>query len=371
MTKLMQEKHVAEPLPVEMTALEPPVSRENGLLKIGSIVSAFGLLIIGVVMLVMALLTPIEAGRRIVEIVLSSGNLVGGMLLLRDATNKKHAQVSISLWPGEIALLPTFIYLGIAMSAFQLGLTSYHDAVIQLIAVLSGFVLGTVALALSGTTRGKSAHPKRKIAPAASLRDGVILIVGTILLAIALGQISGAALKPTQWSWISFLGITIPGMLLLIAREGIKRVTENWGRRSEFTSVLRLLATDSLLIVGLAVMLYGSYNNLTLGMNGYAVGFKGNTDGLILWVAAALFLLLVRGFYKLVFSQGGRVASRLVVSQLLYVVAIVAFIDGERSALSGKSPLLSIGGAAPAVILILSGALLVLVLGRVAVQKVS
>ena len=214
---------MAEPLPVEMRALEPAVSKENGLLKIGSIVSAFGLLIIGVVMLVMALLTPIEASRRIVEIVLSSGNLVGGMLLLRDATNKKHAQVSISLWPGEIALLPTFIYLGIAMSAFQLGLASYHDAVIQLIAVLSGFVFGTVALALSGTTRGKSAHPKRRVAPAASLRDGVILIVGTILLAIALGQISGAALKPTHWSWISFLGITIPGMLLLIAREGIKR----------------------------------------------------------------------------------------------------------------------------------------------------
>jgi hypothetical protein len=118
-------------------------------------------------------------------------------------------------------------------------------------------------------------------------------------------------------------------------------------------------------------MLYGSYNNLTLGMNGYAVGFKGNTAGLILWVAAALFLLLVRGFYKLAFSQGGRVASRLVVSQLLYVVAIVAFIDGERSVLSGKSPLFSVGGAAPAVALILSGALLVLVLGRVAVQKVN
>ncbi|HEX6483079.1 MAG TPA: hypothetical protein VF043_29910, partial [Ktedonobacteraceae bacterium] len=192
MAKLMKEKRVAEPLPVEMTAIEPPAPKENRLLKIGSIVSAFGLLIIGVVMLVMAFLTPIEAGRRIVEIVLSSGNLVGGMLLLRDATNKRHTPVSISLWPGEIALLPTFIYLGIAMSAFQLGLASYHDAVIQLIAVLSGFVFGTVALALSGTTRGKSAHPKRKIAPAASLRDGVILIVGTILLAIALGQISGA-----------------------------------------------------------------------------------------------------------------------------------------------------------------------------------
>lgn len=123
MAKLIQEKHVAEPLPVEMTALEPPVPKENGLLKIGSIVSAFGLLIIGMVMLVMALLTPIEAGRRVVEIVLSSGNLVGGMLLLRDATNKKHAQVSISLWPGEIALLPTFHLPGVS----DVGISAWPD----------------------------------------------------------------------------------------------------------------------------------------------------------------------------------------------------------------------------------------------------
>jgi hypothetical protein len=39
--------------------------------------------------------------------------------------------------------------------------------------------------------------------------------------------------------------------------------------------------------------------------------------------------------------------------------------------LSGKSPLFSIGGAAPAVTLILAGALLVLILGRVAVQKMN
>ena len=87
------------------------------------------------------------------------------------------------------------------------------------------------------------------------LRDGVILIVGTILMAIAFGQLAGAALKAPQWNWISFLGITTPGMFLLMGREGIKARLETW---QGLARVPRLFITETLLVLGLAIMLYGS-----------------------------------------------------------------------------------------------------------------
>lgn len=160
-------------------------------------------------------------------------------------------------------------------------------------------------------------------------------------------------------------------MLLLIAREGVKQGTENWSSRSLLRGVLSLLATESLLVIGLAIMLAGSYNNLTLGMNGFTVGVKGNAVGLTLFVVATLFFLLVRGFFKLTFLQRTQLTSLRIVNKLLFVAAAIAFIYGERSVLSGKPPMFAVGGAAPAVTLILLGALFVLIVGRVFAQKFS
>jgi hypothetical protein len=328
-------------------------------LKVSTGVTAVGFTIIGVAMLVMGFLTPGGIGRLIAEIGLSAAVLFAAGLLFRTIVDKKGAPRGVGLLSGEVELAATFLYLGVA----------YPAAISQFIAVLAGFALGAGELALSGAS--KSARPAGKVTFPAVVRGGVILIVGTILLAIALGQLPGAALKPPQWSWISFLGITIPGMLLLVAREGIKEGLENWGQQSRFRGVLSLLATEVLLIVGLTIMLYGSYSNLTLGKNGYLVGIKGNATGLILWAGAALFLILVRGSFKWALSVETRRTYHRILSMLLYGVAVVAFIYGERSVLTGKNPLLAVGGAAPAALLIVLGAMLVLVVGRAAAQKVS
>jgi hypothetical protein len=114
-------------------------------------------------------------------------------------------------------------------------------------------------------------------------------------------------------------------------------------------------------------MLFGSYSNLTLGTNGYLYlsHIKGNATGFTLWAVAVLFLLLIRGPFKWAFLQGNRQFGRQVVSQLLYVAVLIAFIYGERSVLTGMAPKIIIGGAAPAALLILLSGLLLLVLGRV------
>jgi hypothetical protein len=266
------------------------------------------------------------------------------------------------MWPGEIALAATFFYLGTAMPVFHQGLASPQAALTQFIAVLLGLIIGTVALVLSGATKG--IRRASSINSVASLRDGVILIIGTILIAISLSQLSGPALKPTQWNWISYGGITVPGMFILIGREGVKQVSEYW---TGFKRILSSVVTEIMLIGGLAIMLFGSYSNLTLGTNGYLYlsHIKGNAYGFTLWAIAILFLLLIRGPFKLAFLRGNRQFGLQVVNQILYVVALIAFIYGERSVLTGMAPKIMLGGAAPAVLLILFSALLLLVLGRV------
>ncbi|GAC1391782.1 MAG: hypothetical protein NVSMB38_13230 [Ktedonobacteraceae bacterium] len=343
----------------------------DGLLRTSSVVNAFALVIIGVVMMVMGFLTPIGVVLQAVEIALGLGVVLSGVLLWKAVTNKKQASINISILPGELALAVGIVYLGVAMPTFHVhgSSVSYLESLIQFITVLAGLVFGATALTVSGAS--KIVRPSGKFSPTAVIRDGVILIAGTILLAIALGQLAGGALKPPLWNWISFGGITIPGMLLLIAREGVKEGTENWSHGSLLRGVFSLLATESLLIIGLAIMLAGSYYNLTLGANGFTVGFKGNAAGLTLFVVAILFFLLVRGFFKLTFLSRTQLTSFRIVNKLLFVVAVIAFIYGERSVLSGKPPMFAVGGAAPEVTLILLGAFFVLIVGRVFAQKFS
>jgi hypothetical protein len=363
---------------IETTEHASVASPANKLVKGYSIVSASAFTIISIVMVVLALLTPtsilFNGGTvvvslsiifKVLEIVFSLGMFHAAIMLWRTILSKTYMSHGVGILSGDAALANAFFYFGFAMTAFHLGYASQAIALAQFITVLVGLFFGAGGLALSGVS--KSARSLGQITFPLMLRDGVILIVGTILMAIAFGQLAGVALKPPQWNWVSFLGITVPGMFLLMGREGIKARLETWKGLARFP---RVLLTETLLVLGLAIMLYGSYSNLTLGVNGYQVGPKGNVAGLILWIAAVLLLLVIRGAFKIAVSQRyNRVGYRMI-SKLLYVMAIVFFIFGERSFLSGHAPLFSAGGAAPAVALILVGAFLVLVVGRAASQKV-
>jgi len=342
-------------------------------------VSACAFTLIGIAMLVLALFTltgitfkggGVVLGLSIIlkgaQIVFSFGMLHAALLLWRVILRKQQMNHGIGVLAGDAALANAFLYLGFSMTAFHLGYASPPIALAQFIVVLAGLAFGAGGLALSGVSR--PGRPLGHITFPIMLRDGVILIVGTILTVIAFGQLAGAALKPPQWNWFSFWGIAVPGMFLLIGREGVKARLETWQGLARFP---RLLITETLLVLGLAILLAGSYFNLTLGVNGYQVGPKGNAAGFMLWIVAVLLLLIGRGAFKIAVSQRGNHISYRMVSKLLYVIAIVLFIYGERSILSGHAPTFAIGGAAPAAVLILCAALMILIVGRAAAQKVS
>lgn len=316
--------------------------------------------VVGAAMIVLAFSGSIGVGRLVFESLLGAAVLVPGILLAGAALTGGRA-TGLHLAAGELALAATIVYLGEAMPPFHHGAVGHDAAVAQFVLVVVSFVLNCAALALPAPASASS-QGKTGVHWASVIRDSVLLIVGTIVLAIGLGQTANPALMPPMWNWTSFLGITIPGMLTLIFLRGPLKAI---GRGAH---VPRRFAIELLLVLGLSVMVFGSVTNLNLGASGYEVGFKGNGSGLALWVAAALFLVFARGLFKLVVPDGDRRSGVALVRKLLYIVGAIAFIYGEKSVIMGKPPMFTAGGAFPAAAAMVIGGILVLVFVRQAAK---
>lgn len=339
-------------------ALDPTAARATtrnrsarALLSVGVLTAA-----VGGVLLVTALVTSAGAGRRAFEALFAAEIVVAGVLA---ALPWGRATRGRSLLLGGAVLGGALLYLGTAMPSA--GRASYSEGVTQFAGVLGALVLGGLLLAVSAPA-GAGGDERGEGAWARVAREGLLLVVGTILLAIGSGQLARSGLMPPKWNWTSFLGITVPGMLVLVvARGAVKSAVRRSAPRSPSRAV-GILATEVLLVAGLGVMLYGSFTNLNLGANGYEVGLKGNDAGLALWAGAAAFLVVVRGGLKLAAPDRGR--RRTVALQALYAVGVLAFIYGERAVLMGKDPALTFGAALPAAAAIVAAGIALLVAGR-------
>jgi len=318
------------------------------------------MLAVGGAMAAMALAAPVDAAARAAEAAAGAAAGAGGAALLRGARTGRPAGAT----GGGLMLLASLVYLAVTNTEFHQGGVGYPLAVAQFLTVPLGLVLGGTAFAVTHPS-----PPERAGRTSDSVPDGVVLVVGTILLGIGLGQIGNERLMPPKWNWISFLGLTVTGMLVLIVLRGAVKSSRDGDRPSDPPHRgWAVPATELLLVAGLAVMLYGALNNLVLGANGFRTGLKGNGDGLAVWIAAALFLVVVRGGFKLAVGHR-RGAGFALAKELLYVAGAVAFIVGERSVLAGKPPGVPIGGAWPAAVLILLGAVFLLVPARMVAKR--
>jgi len=321
------------------------------------------LAITGVAMVVLAFAGPLGTGRLIFECFLGAAVFTPGALIAgAGATNRR--ATGLHLAAAELALAATIVYLGEAMPAFHAGVVGHDAGVAQFVAVLCGLILGATALALPAPPPADS-PPATGVHWASVIRDSVILIVGTIVVAIGLSQLANPALMPPTWNWTSFLGLTIPGMLVLIFLRGPLKAIGHAGQAA------RQVAIELLLVAGVSVLVFGSVSNLILGASGYAVGLKGNTAGLTLWLAAAVFLVVVRGGVKLALPSGARGAGAGVARKILYVVGAVALIYGEKSVILGKPPTVVFGAAAPIAAIILACGLMILVFARQAAKAMD
>lgn len=334
-------------------------SRRDGLTRTAAGVLGVITVADGIALMVLAFAGDPGTATRLTEVVFGGVILVVGLFLVRSGVSRGPVRLGVLL--PEIVLASALLTLGAAMPAFHRGAVDYQTARDQFLLVVLALALGSAGLVLSGLSAPTAERGGRLSFPGA-LRDGVLLIVGTILLAIGIGQLAGPKLMPPMWNWISFLGITIPGMLVLIAREFVKQADRRRDHRGP-GALGRGLLIELMLVGGLFVMIYGSGANLTLGKNGFTTGFKNDTAGLTLLLAAIVVLVIVRGAAKRAVPQRST-ALVVMFGNLLYVGAVIAFIYGERSVIMGKPPMIEIGAAAGAASAILVTGLLVLVIGR-------
>ena len=334
-------------------------SRRSGLTHAAAVVLGVATVADGVALLVLAFAGHPDGGTRVAEVVFGVAILGPGLWMATTGLTRRPVHLGPLL--PDVVLAGALLTLGVAMPAFHRGAVDYQTARDQFVFVVLGLGLGSAGLALSGISAPTAERTGRLSFPGA-VRDGVLLIVGTILLAIAIGQLAGPKLKPPRWNWISFVGITIPGMLILIVREFAKQADRRRDHRG-LGALGRSLLIETMLVGGLFIMIYGSSANLTLGKNGYTTGFKNDIPGLTLLLTAAAVLTVVRGTAKRVVPQHSG-ALVVMLGNLLYAGAVIAFIYGERAVIMGKHPTFQTGASAAAASAILATGLLVLIIGR-------
>jgi len=276
--------------------------------------------------------------------------IASAVILFRSSAGRELP--AAGLLPGELALDGAFLYLAMTAPTFHgHHAVSRGVGIAQFAIVILELAAGCGALVFFRTTQR---DPRSAFAMA--VRSGVMLAVGSLLLAMAIAAVSASTFHLPRWNWASFLGLTAPGILVLIAREEVKK--QRWGQAGN--PALASLGTEGLLVIGLAVMVWGSTANLTLGVDAFRVGIQGDAVGAGLWVLAAVALLARRVLWP------GDPETRLpeFAPAVAYSAALVLFVVGERAVVLGRSPAVAIGQGSVAGVLVALAAVAVLVIMR-------
>jgi hypothetical protein len=271
--------------------------------------------------------TPFRVGEAAASLIV----IASAVVLFRSS--KGHERPVAGLLPGELAVDGAFLYLAMTAETFHgqhavsrgVGITQFAIVILELVA-------GCGALVFFRTERRDA-----KSVFAMAVRGGVMLAVGSLLLAMAVAAASASTFHLPDWNWPSFLGLTTPGILVLIAREEVKKRWRPTGR-----PVLASLATDGLLVAGLSLMVWGSTANLTLGVNAFHIGIRGDLVGAGLWMLAAVALLARRVLWPWASATFRRPEIAVAIA---YTVALTVFVLGERAVELGKTPAIAIGHA--------------------------
>lgn len=271
--------------------------------------------------------TPFAAGQAVASLLV----IASAVVLFRSSYRRERPVAG--LLPGELAVDGAFLYLAMAAETFH-GQHAVSAAVgiAQFAIVIVELVAGCGALVFFRTERRDA-----RSAFAMAVRGGVMLAVGSLLLAMAVAAVSASTFHLPRWNWASFLGLTAPGILVLIAREEVKK---RWHQPRH--PVLASIGTEGLLVMGLSLMVWGSTANLTLGVDAFRIGIRGDVVGAGLWVLAVVALLARRVLWPWASATARRPE---IAAAIAYTVALIVFVIGERAVELGRSPAIAIGDA--------------------------
>jgi hypothetical protein len=268
---------------------------------------------------------PFAAGEAAASFIV----IAAAVILFRSSRGRERPVTG--LLPGELALDGAFLYLAMTAETFHgQHAVSRAAGIAQFAIVILELVAGCAALVFFRTER----RDARSLF-ALAVRGGVMLAVGSLLLAMAVAAASSSTFHLPDWNWTSFLGLTVPGILVLIAREEMKKRWRPVGHPG-----LASLGTEGLLVVGLSLMVWGSTANLTLGVDAFHIGVAGDVIGAGLWVLAAVALLAGRQLWPGASTTSPR---REIAAAVAYTLALTVFVFGERAVELGRSPAIAIG----------------------------
>ncbi len=269
--------------------------------------------------------TPFAAGEAAASLIV----IASAVVLFRSLRGRERPVAG--LLPGELALDGAFLYLATTAETFHgQHAVSRGVGIAQFAIVILELVAGCGALVFFRTERRDATSMF-----AMAVRGGVMLAVGSLLLAMAVAAASSATFHLPDWNWPSFLALTVPGILVLIAREEVKK---RW--RPAGHPAVASLGTEGMLVIGLSLMVWGSTANLTLGVDAFHFGIRGDLIGAGLWILAAVALLARR-----VLWPGASATSRRpeIAVAVVYTLALALFVFGERAVELGQSPVIAIG----------------------------
>ena len=295
--------------------------------------------------------TSFAAGEAVASLIV----IASAVVLFRSSRGRDRPVAG--LLPGELALDGAFLYLAMTAETFHgQHAVSREVGIAQFAIVILELVAGCGALVFFRTER-RDARSVFAIA----VRGGVMLAVGSLLLAMAVAAASGSTFHLPDWNWTSFLGLTVPGILVLIAREEMKK---RW--RPAGHPALAVLGTEGLLVIGLSLMVWGSTANLTLGADAFHIGVRGDVIGAGLWTLAAVALLARRAVWP-----GASMTSRRreIAVAVAYTLALTVFVFGERAVELGGSPAIAIGHVGIAAALAAAAVLVLAVMRPLALDR--
>jgi hypothetical protein len=191
--------------------------------------------------------------------------VLGSLTILRDARRGR-----VGILGGELVVDAAFAYTVVVLAS-RPGAAPLRGA--EFLVGLAGIIAGTVGLNLARLPVDGRAW---------RVRQAVTMITGTILAAVAVGQLEHPGLV-MRWNWIPFLAFAVPGMLAHLAATMTAPVSSaRWSR----------IPRSSVGTAGLALLLYGSVNNLGLGAGGWGAGVGLDAGTTAAWAAAFGLLVL-------------------------------------------------------------------------------
>lgn len=295
--------------------------------------------------------TPFAAGEAAASLIV----IASAVVLFRTARGSDRPVAG--LLPGELALDGAFLYLAMTAETFHgPDAVSREVGIAQFAIVILELVAGCGALVFF-RTEGRDARSVFAMA----VRGGVMLAVGSLLLAMAVAAASASTFHLPDWNWTSFLGLTVPGILVLIAREELKK---RW--RPAGHPALASLPSEGLLVLGLSLMVWGSTANLTLGLDAFHIGVRGDVIGAGLWMLAAGALLAGRVLWPAASTTSRR---REIAVAVAYTLALTVFVFGERAVELGGSPAVAIGHAGVAATLAAAAVVVLAVMRPLALHR--